>query len=207
MSRTTWWRPAAAVALAAMLAACATRPTAPTAPVDLVQARAADSARGDVRDWTLSGRIAVSDGNRGGSGRIDWQQLDGRYSIALSAPVTRQSWRLSGDAFGARLEGLEGGPRESADVEGLLQSATGWNVPVRALLNWVRGIGAAGHEYGPTRLVYGDAGLPARLEQGEWVIEYPDWYPATASHPQLPRRIVARRGAATVRLIVDEWAH
>jgi outer membrane lipoprotein LolB len=187
------------------LAACVSQPARKVVPVAPAQAQANDTRRGAVVDWDLSGRIAVSNGDRGGSGRIDWQQRAGGYTISLGAPVTRQSWRLSGDELGARLEGIAGGPREGADVEELLRSATGWNIPVRAMQNWVRGVGGAVHEYGPTKLAYDAAGLPVKLEQAGWSVEYQDWYPAGPDRPQLPRRIVARNGKASVKLVVDEW--
>ncbi|QNP39895.1 lipoprotein insertase outer membrane protein LolB [Lysobacter solisilvae (ex Woo and Kim 2020)] len=196
-----------ACGLAALaLTACVTQP-APraTAPVDAAQAQANDQRRSALRDWDLSGRIAVSNGSRGGSGRIDWQQRAADYTIALSAPVTRQSWQLRGNDQGARLDGIAGGPREDADVEALLLSATGWTIPVRALQDWVRGTGAADNEFGPARQVYGNGGLPLKLEQAGWAIEYQEWYPAEAGAPQLPRRIVARKGTASVRLVVDDW--
>ncbi len=190
----------------AVLAGCVSSPTrAPTVPVDPVQAQANDQRRSEVGEWSLSGRIAVSNGKQGGSGRIDWQQRQDRYTISLSAPVTRQSWRLSGDAAGGRLEGVEGGTRESADIESLLQATTGWDVPVRALSDWVRGVGAATADYGPAKIEYGAGNLPARLQQAGWLIEYQDWQPA-ADGPVMPARLVATRGQAKVRLIVDQWS-
>ena len=55
-----------------LLAGCtttATRQAAPAASVEVL-----DNQRGQVVEWTLAGRIAVSNGRDGGSGRIDWQQ-------------------------------------------------------------------------------------------------------------------------------------
>ena len=196
----------AGVLMAVTLTACVSQPVRREAvPVDLAQAQANDSRRGAMLEWDLAGRIAVSNGSRGGSGRIDWQQRTVGYTISLSAPVTRQSWQLSGNDLGARLEGVAGGPREGADVEALLTSATGWSIPVRALQNWVRGIGAVAGEYGPARLVYAPTGLPTKLEQAGWSIEFPEWYPADGERPSLPKRIVARNGEASVKLVVDEW--
>ena len=88
-----------------LLGACAGRaprealPPLATAPaVHQAQREAALAMR---PDWSLQGRVALSNGRDGGSGRIDWQQQGGHYSVALSAPITRQSWRLSGDALAA----------------------------------------------------------------------------------------------------------
>jgi outer membrane lipoprotein LolB len=195
----------AGLSLCLVLSACVAPRTREALPADPVQARANDAQRGALAEWNLSGRIAVSTGDRGGSGRIDWRQEARGYTISLSAPVTRQSWQLSGNDRGARLEGIAGGPREDTDVEQLLLSATGWNIPVRALQDWVRGIPAPAEEFGLEKRVYSGS-LPASIEQAGWTIEYQEWHPAGADGPQLPRRIVARRGDASVKLVVDEWS-
>lgn len=198
----------ALVAMALILAGCVSRPTrAPEAPVDQAQARAQDAQRAALTDWSLSGRIAVSNGKQGGSGRIDWQQSGDRYAVSLGAPVTRQSWRLSGDDTGGRLDGIEGGPREGADVEALLRETTGWNIPVRALADWVRGVGADPARFGGARIVYGEGNRPVRLSQAGWTIDYAQWQAeaAAAGGPVLPARLTATQGEARVRLIVDEW--
>ncbi|WP_206859842.1 lipoprotein insertase outer membrane protein LolB [Lysobacter changpingensis] len=192
--------------LALTLAGCVSQPTrAPQVPVDAANARAQDERRAALTDWSLSGRIAVSNGKQGGSGRIDWQQTGDRYTMSLGAPVTRQSWRLSGDAGGGRLEGIEGGPREAADVEAMLRETTGWNIPVRAMADWVRGVGADAGRFGEARVVYGEGDRPVRLTQAGWTIDYTQWQPDVASGPVLPARLTATQGEAKVRLIVDQW--
>lgn len=199
------WRILAACVLAVALSGCVSQPLrAPAVPVDRAQAEAQDRQRGAVTDWALSGRIAVSNGKQGGSGRIDWQQAGARFDVALSAPVTRQSWRLSGDATGARLDGIDGGPREGGDVEVMLLETTGWSIPVRALADWVRGVEAPAAEFGPARIVYGEGNRPVRLEQGGWTIDYAQWQSDVAT--PMPSRLVATRAQAKVRLIVDEWS-
>ncbi|QSX79825.1 lipoprotein insertase outer membrane protein LolB [Agrilutibacter solisilvae] len=200
---------AAVVALALVLGACVSRPTrtAPPTAQEVATGEAWQRARhvaleGATR-WSLSGRIAVSANGKGGSGRIDWTQDGDRFDIALGAPVTRQSWRLSGDATLARLEGLEGGPREGADAQRLLQEATGWRIPVGALRDWARGLPSTQATGGVE--TYGSDGRLARVTQSGWVLEFQDWHPATAERPDMPKRIFARSGDATVRLLIDEW--
>lgn len=202
--------PAALLALG-LLAGCASVPRpAELSPAQRAQAQAAQQARETALRarpaWTLEGRIAVSAGGKGGSGRIDWTQDGTGYEIALSAPVTRQSWRLTGDtATGVgRLEGLEGGPRTGPDAQALLREATGWTIPVGLLPHWVRGMAAQGAQP-PEHVDYGADGQLLRLHQAGWAIEYPEWFPARDGALPMPRRIVARQGDATVRLVVDGW--
>lgn len=199
------------VTLAALVAACAARPLRPELPPEQVAAAEAQQLARERRlrlqsDWSLVGRIAVSNDGNGGSGRLEWRQTGTRFEVALSAPVTRQSWRLTGDAGEARLEGLDGGPRRGPDARRLLLEATGWDIPVTALADWVRGARAAGP--GPVAITYGAGGRPTLIEQGGWRIAY-EW-PDDASAPleetdALPTRLDARRGEARVRLIIDQW--
>ena len=193
---------------AGLLAGCVT--TAPRAPLPPAE-RAAAVARQQAREavlarhaqWNLQGRVALSNGQRGGSGRIDWQQDGDAYQVALSAPVTRQSWRIEGEAGSARLEGLEGGPRSGPDATQLLREATGWEIPVQALASWVRGARAT--QGGPAQLQFAGDGRLARLQQDGWTLDYGDWRQQPAG-VELPMRINAGRGEARVRLVVDDWS-
>lgn len=197
------------VALALLLAGCAGAPLRPAisatevAAAEVLQLQR-ESALARAPDWSLAGRVAVSNAGKGGSGRIEWSQDGPQYLITLSAPVTRQGWQLAGDAGAARLQGLEGGPRSGPDARLLLLAATGWDIPVVALGDWVRG--ARAPDLAPARIEYGTGGLPRRIDQDGWTIEY-RWSPdaVTGAGMTLPSRVDAMRGDARVKLIVDEW--
>ena len=207
------WRWMAALFLAGTLAGCgsmATRQAPPAAQVHATSEPALETARLAVLDtlpaWSFQGRVAISKGRNGGSGRIDWQQQGEAYQVGQAAPVTRQSWQLSGGAGQpVRLDGLEGGPRSGTDAGQLLLQATGWDIPVEQLAAWVRGMPASG-AIAPAYQGYDIEGLPRVLEQDGWRIDYLDWYPPVEGRPALPRRIEAVNGDAKVRLIVDEWS-
>lgn len=192
-----------------VLAACTSRPIKQLPPLDPALAAAQQAQREaklvPLAAWSLQGRVALSNGRDGGSGRIDWKQDGPRYDVALSAPVTRQSWRLSGDADSAQLEGLEGGTRNGTDATGLLLEATRWEIPVAALASWVRGVRADGR-HGAAAIRYGSDGRLARIEQGGWAIDYGDWRASAVPGIELPNRLNASRGDARVRLIVDRWS-
>lgn len=190
-----------------LLAACATQaPRAPLPPVgaapELHQQRR-EAALAARPDWALQGRVALSNGREGGSGRIDWRQHGTDYDVSLSAPITRQSWRLVGDDTHARLEGIEGGPLEGDDPADLLLAATRWDIPVAALSSWVRGIPADEHSHGRATLGFGPDGRLQTLEQAGWTVQYAAWQDAAGV--ELPQRLEAIRGEAKVRLVVDAW--
>jgi outer membrane lipoprotein LolB len=195
------------------LAACASQPLrAPVATLPAAErerAEATQAAREAVLAgqpaWTLAGRAAISRGEKGGSGRIDWRQDSEAYRLSLSAPVTRQSWQLVGDATQARIEGMDGGPRQGPDASQLLLEATGLEVPVAALASWMRGARADETRFGAARLEFDAQHRLAQLVQGGWTIDYVAWQTETGAMPALPTRLNAGRGDARVRLIVDAW--
>ena len=150
------------------------------------------------RDWGFRGRVALSQGDNGGNAGIRWRQRGGDFDIELSAPVTRQSWRLRSHGAQVSLEGLEGGIRSGTDAEALLLEATGWRIPVTAMSAWARGMRAPG----PAEMASDPQGLPAELLQQGWKIEYRGWFP---SEPPMPQKVFARQDKASVRLVVDAW--
>ena len=181
------------------ISGCTQGPPRPAAAANEPAQAAREQALAAVRDWSFRGRIAVSHAGDGGSARIEWTQRGDDYDIRLSAPVTRQSWRLRSDGGIARLEGLPDGPRQGPDAEALLREATGWRLPVQALAAWTRGLRAPGD----ADLESDPAGRPAVLRQRDWTVEYRDW---TVDSPALPTRVFARTGDASVRLVVEDWS-
>ena len=191
-----WIAPLLLVLLAT---ACATKAPRRDADAGLLAAQAAREAALAVQThWTLDGRLSVSAEGEGGSGRIEWRQRGEDFEIRLSAPVTRKSWRLLRTGGQVTLEGLEGGARQGTDAEALLLEATGWRIPLDALGAWARGTRAAG----PASVEFSAEGRPALISQQGWQVEYREW---DGGDPARPRRVFARQGEATVRLVVEAW--
>ena len=195
------------------LAGCATVGSLPPAvPGDIAAFEAAQRVReaalglaaGDCAApaWSMAGRVALSNGKDGGSGRIDWTQAAGSASVTLWAPVTRQSWTLRASPSGATLDGVPNGPLAGPDAETLLRETTGWQIPVAALGCWLRGA-RAGDAMGLATIAYGADGKPTRIVQGGWQVDYDAW--GVEGGHAVPTRINAQRADDRVRLVVDRW--
>lgn len=181
-----------------LLAGCAA-PTHRGGSAELQAQQQREQRLRGIAEWGLVGRIAVFDGDRNGSGRIEWREAGDRFEIVLAAPVSRQSWRLSGGPDGAVLEGLEGGPRRAASAEHLLEAEAGWSLPLDLLRAWARGMRGA-----PSAGLSFDAqALPATLEERGWTVQYRDWH--AGLQPPMPRRVFASSGERRVRLVVERW--
>jgi outer membrane lipoprotein LolB len=150
--------------------------------------------------WSLLARIAVSNGQDGGSGELNWTQDGANYTFTVHAPVTGKTWKLSGDERSATLEGVDPNPDMGRDAERLLRERLGWDVPLKDLDAWVRGMRAASSK---AEVQYDDRNLPAVLQQAGWKVEYRDWFADRS--PPLPRKVFASRGNARVRVVIESW--
>lgn len=153
--------------------------------------------------WTLQGRAVIKTADRGGNVRVEWQQHDAvSYTVTLSAPVTRQSWRLEVQDGLATVHGLPDGPVSGPDAPKLLLHATGWQLPLDQLPYWLRGEPAPQPSVDAYRYEAAADGRLLELRQAGWTIRLtPD------PDAVLPKRIDAAMegGDASVRLIIDTW--
>lgn len=190
----------AVLALAVLaLAACA-----PVRVRETPQALAAQQARearlAPLTHWNLTAHFGVSGNGDGGSGELTWTQDGDAYTFIVRAPVTGKTWRLSGDAGHAMLEGVDPHPDADSDAQRLLRDRLGWDVPLADLRAWVRGLRAPGVT---AQVQYNEADLPAVIEQDGWKVEYRDWF--ADRNPPLPRKVFASRGDARVRMAIESW--
>lgn len=194
----------ARLALAAALfalAGCVASPTRPVvADADALAAQAGrERALAAQTQWSLEGRLGVSDGRDSGSGSLQWTQDGATFRFTVHAPVTGKTWVLSGDAHSARLEGLRDEAVEGDDAASLLRREVGWQVPFEQLVDWAR----AARAPGAAQVQFDAQGLPALIEQDGWTVKYADY--DMAQTPPLPRRVFASRGEWRVRLAIRHW--
>jgi outer membrane lipoprotein LolB len=192
-------RPLQALVLPALLVLVAGCASAPRMDPGQWRALAPGDDPARMAAFRVAGRLAVSDGRDGGSAGFLWIQDGDRFEVELRQPVSQRTWRLSGDGRGALLEGDPAGPRRADSAEQLLAQALGWNVPVRALARWVRGL----PDDGPVASSEfdGEARL-TRLDQAGWQVDYRGWHETGA----WPTRIQARQPPYSVRLTIQDWA-
>lgn len=189
--------------VAVLLTSCATTPPGESrsdaSRVQRYEARADDlTAR---RDWTLKGRLAVSDANDGGSGNLQWQENLQGTRMDFHGALGRGAWRLEVNDRGAELELADGTLYRADEVQSLVREQIGWEVPIEALAWWVRGLEAPG-AVESHRL--GDDGTLEFLDQLGWEIEFSHY--RDVGRTSLPLRLTARQAGRTVKLVVRNWS-
>jgi len=189
------------VALAALLfvAGCVTTPPAAAPDNERYLQRA--SALAEIQRWSLRGRLAVNDGEDGGSGTLNWQQAPERTRMDFHGALGRGAWRLSVDPGEAELVLADGRQYRADSVDALVRRELGWRIPVSDLSWWVRGLQAPGPV--ESRRLDSDGNLVALSQRG-WNIEF-GRYRETGGIA-LPSKMTARRADRSVKLAVREWS-
>ena len=197
--------PARLLAAAAMLllTACATGPqqvpgSSQAELLDRYESRTASIKT--LERWSLDGKLAVSDGKEGGSGRLQWTTESGRSELDFRGTLGRGAWQLDIDPDLATLTLANGETWQAADVSSLVRDHVGWDVPVESLSWWVRGVAAPGRV---DHQSFDDNGRMTLLSQHGWDVEYERY--KEFSGMALPTRLDARNGERHVKFVMRGW--
>lgn len=189
----------AALAVLLLLGGCATAPPAAGVAENRYHDRV--NALAEFRHWTLSGRLALRDGDEGGSGNLNWQQAPGFTRMDFHGALGRGAWRLTAAPGVAGLELADGATYQAESVDALVRRELGWRIPVDDLAWWVRGLEAPGLV--EARHLDENGNLLALTQRG-WSIEYGRY--RDVGGVTLPVKMTARRAAQSVKLAVREWS-
>ena len=187
---------------ALLLQSCATAPGEPGNEAGRLQRYEARADELSSRtDWSLKGRLAVSNAEDGGSGNLHWQEDSRRTRMSFHGALGRGAWRLEVNDQGAELELADGTRYRADEVQSLVREQIGWEVPIAALAWWVRGLEAPA-DVESRRL--GDDGTLEYLDQLGWQIEFSHY--RNVGSTSLPLRLTARQADRTVKLVVRNWS-
>jgi outer membrane lipoprotein LolB len=197
-------RPFVGISLALLwlqLSACgAVKPR--MADVEAVRAQSVhEQATAAQRTFQLRGRIAIRNANDGGSARFAWQQRGDTLDFELSAPLSNQTWRLTGAPGRYVLTDSKGVKRQHSDAKQLIYDASGWNIPLAELSFWIRGARAEGSD---ADLAFNQSGRLTQLVQNGWSVSY-ERFVELPDGTRLPAKLAAKKADALVKVVVQSW--
>lgn len=201
MSETLKWvRQGLMVMSTLIITACATQIERPSG-VEVVSAQAWFA---EHPVWSVSGRVALSDGESGGQLNITWADRQDHVEVVLRSRLGGRWWRLVFNDEQAQLSAHDRPTERLGDADELVAQATGWPVPVTAMHDWIRGL-----EVPPKRA--GDAANgvdDAIINDGGWRVEVTEhgWVTGAAGQAvRLPKRLQAERPPHRIRVVFGEW--
>lgn len=179
-----------------ILHGCARQPLRPIDNWDKYQTRLAG-----LNTWELQGKLGVRVPGDANSVYVDWHQASGDYAIRLSGPFGQGTTWIRGRENAVRLEQAGRAPLSAPTPEELVYEALGWELPIRDLHYWVRGIPAPASPVVSQERT--EAGALAYLEQAGWQLSYSGYN--NVGPWQLPGKIVAQRGELKLTLVIKQW--
>ena len=158
----------------------------------------------ELDHWQLAGKLAVRQPSDSGTAIInDWTQNKNYYDIGLSSSFLGMgSTRLQGNENFMELTMPNGEQYHSGEPEALVEAATGWQLPLRNLGNWIKGLPGKQGRY---RLLFDQQGHLVLINQQGWEIRFDRWRSFIEGYPDLPARLTAIKGEKRVRLVVSRW--
>ncbi len=192
-----WVRVMLVAGLALVLAACAPREQRPEGAW-MAEREALFEA---YNAWSVSGRVSLSDGERGGQLAFDWRTDGDWHEVRLRTVMGGRQWRLRFAPGEARLVGSEVGELTGAHPDPLVEQAVGWPIPVADLAWWIRGL-APPHANGEMR--FDDDGTLASARRAPWTLDFQRF--EQGEHALLPTRLQADSPPYRVRLVLRNWS-
>lgn len=187
-------RPLALLALA-WLGACQALPEPASAP-----APAAQAALAALDTWRARGRVAVRSTAEGFSATFDWRETAGRGEIDVRGPLGAGAARITRSADSVRIETSNGSPLEIAApftaLETELTARLGFPLPIGPLRYWLLGV--------PDPAIASEASPQGFLQAG-WTVALAQFAPVAGSPASLPSRLVLKREATEIRVVVSSW--
>ena len=152
---------------------------------------------------TLQGKIGLSDGNRGTSAKLNWQQSYKHFNINLSGPLQLGSLNIQGlpDVL-VTLHTSTGTHLQAKHLKDLLAEHLPWEVPIKDLAYWLKGIPVPHSK--PKQLEFDSLQQIRHLEQNAWNINYLRYTP-TQYGVSFPEKILLSQANIKVKIIIKQW--
>ena len=179
----------------AMLGACQTLPPPAAAPTPGAQA-----ALATLDTWRARGRVAVRSTAEGFSASFDWREAAGRGEIDVRGPLGAGAARITRSADSIRIETASGPPLEIAApfaaLESELTARLGFPLPIGPLRYWLLGV--------PDPALASEASAGGFAQAG-WTVALQQFAPVAGAPAPLPSRLVLKREATEIRVLVSTW--
>ncbi len=174
--------------------------TKPVTPAETLWQQRATELR-QLDEWSFRGRSLIQQDKEGWNVGVSWQQNKDNFNIRLSGPFAQGGVELIGDSQQVEMLTSEGDRYTAETPEQLLEDVLGWQLPVSALRDWVRGLPYQGEPV--TLREIDDKGHLLAITQAGWQVEFLRYVPFAGQ--QIPDKVFIKRDDLSVRLVISGW--
>nr|WP_290679063.1 lipoprotein insertase outer membrane protein LolB [Halothiobacillus sp. 15-55-196] len=154
-----------------------------------------------IADWQCIGRIAIRTETEGGTVNLNWRQMGDTVKIVLNAPLNQGTVELAGRPDMMLITDSTGHRQLTSNPEASIEQLTGWNIPIKALPDWIRGL-----PHDNSALIQLNQSSQLRtLKDDGWLVDYESYMPVPGFDLEMPRKITVMRDDIRLRLVVESW--
>ncbi|MEM1154915.1 MAG: lipoprotein insertase outer membrane protein LolB [Pseudomonadota bacterium] len=188
-----------AALLALLLSACVSQPTLQTESFGWKDHKQQLEA---LTVWRADGKLALRTPEQSQSASMSWRQTGVISRLQLSGPLGAAATSFYSD--GQSLEIRQGSTVTQWDLQDTtwLERETGWDFPLMALPDWIKGLPAPDLDV-EELLLDANSATVSKLTQDDWEIDYQSY--ATFEGFSLPTRMRIQRGDTIVNVIIRSW--
>jgi outer membrane lipoprotein LolB len=159
-----------------------------------------------IKDFKLSGRVAINANNQGSSGTIFWHHAYKDGNISFHSPLGGKVADFLYTNQNVKFTNKDNKTFEADNAETLSERHLGWRLPLKPLSDWVLGRPSTG---AISDMRWDEQGRITRFNQEGWEITYLEYKPN--QEISLPSKINIR-GVQTdqplnLRLVIDVWEY
>ena len=153
------------------------------------------------RSWQLQGKIGIRAPHDSGSAFLNWQQGPTAYRLVLSGALGLGKLVLDGDQSGVDWVDEDGAQHHHDNPDALIRELWGWEIPLRALPYWIRGVPQPSSAVSGLQLANGTA---LGFIQDGWSLQFSAY--RNSNGAALPGRIRAEREGLILTVLVNRWS-
>lgn len=152
--------------------------------------------------WRLVGKIGIRTANETNSAHVNWEQQNDQFQINLTGPFGQGAAELSGNFESVLLKIAGHEDIQTDQPEVMLLERTGWDIPIKTLLHWIKGIPSPDQQ---ATFELDTQGRLTQLTQANWQLEYTSYQQLESLW--LPKKIQLHRNQIKLTLVIKGWAH
>ena len=161
--------------------------------------------------WHVKGRMGFkSDAQKGFSGYISWEQEKQQYDFSINSLLGVSYLKLKGNDEFASLT-FDNKSYDSADPSHLIETLTGWDIPLLSLKDWLKGMPT--DQQGANEVLndslsesitYDELGRIASFQHDSgWQVSYGS-YRQIKQH-WLPHQVTLKSATSQIKIRITQW--
>lgn len=187
------------VSLICLVAGCTQSPLKPK-PFDPNYWQHHQTTIYQIKQWSLTARVAIRANQSNWSGGVHWQQNETEYQVRFIGPLGQGRYLLTGNGKSVTLS--MGDKHEQANtMNELIHRHIGWDLDLDSLGYWLRGVSNPNKAISAYSL--NNQNYLATIDQSGFTVSIPSYQAVNGL--MLPKKLLIKNDQINLRIVIKSW--